>query len=172
MDNANSASHGAPPTPTVFISGSLSVRHLTDLVEQRLRVIADRKLPILIGDAPGVDAVVQRFLSVCGARDVTVFCGGLKPRHNIGEWPIAHVQANAAAGTRAWHSAKDREMSRLAGTGFVIWDGTSQGSYANIRRLCERGRPVVIWLQNDQRFLTLRSDADRTAFLTTFRGRP
>jgi len=156
-------------TPPIFISGSLSIRQLPACVMERLGVIVDKELPVVVGDAPGADAAVQRFLSDCGVRHVTIFCGGSTPRHNIGIWPVRQVRADAPAGTRAFHSAKDREMCRLAGVGFVIWDGISQGSRANIRRLCERGRHVVVYLRPAGRFVTLASDAERMAFLASGR---
>ena len=56
-------------------------------------------------------------------------------------------------------------MASLAGAGFVIWDGTSQGSRANIRRLCERRRYVVVYLHAQGRFITLATDTERTDFL-------
>jgi len=154
-------------TPPVFVSGSLSIRHLPLCVKERLCVIVDHELPVVIGDAPGADAAVQRFLADCGVHDVTIFCSGPTPRHNIGKWPIRQIQSDAARGTRASHMAKDRAMSSLAGTGFVISDGVSQGSHANIRCLCERGRYVDVYLASEGRFVTLSNDTERTAFLTS-----
>lgn len=163
------ASYIPSRTPPVFISGSLSIRQLPLLVKERLCVIVNHELPVVIGDAPGADAAVQRFFADCGVGHVTVFCGGPNPRHNIGKWPVRQVQTDAPSGTRAFHSAKDREMSRLAGTGFVIWDGASQGSRANIRHLCERGRCIDVFLRAGNRFAALSTDAERMAFLTSGR---
>lgn len=167
MHDKDLARSHSPRMPPVFISGSLSIRHLPACVTQRLLVIVDQELPVVIGDAHGVDAAVQRFLSDCGVRDVTVFCSGRSPRNNVGGWPVVSVRADASPGTRAFHSGKDREMSRLAGAGFVIWDGDSQGSLANIRRLCHRGRYIIIYFRPEGRFVTLSNDAARSDFLET-----
>lgn len=167
MHIADNTTDRSQRTPPIFISGSLSIRRLPDCVKERLCVIVDHALPVVIGDAHGVDAAVQRFLADCGVRHVTVFCSGSGPRHNIGEWPIRHIEADGPYGTRAWHTAKDREMSRLAGAGFVIWDGTSRGSRANIDRLCERGRYTVVFYRPENRFFTLSTDAERMAFLAS-----
>ncbi|BAV63154.1 hypothetical protein CA262_05705 [Sphingobium sp. GW456-12-10-14-TSB1] len=169
MHVANHASGSLSRTPPVFISGSLSIRHLPTVVKERLCAIVDQALPVVIGDARGADAAVQRFLADCGVRHVTVFCSDTSPRHNLGHWPVQHVRANAPSGTRAFHNAKDREMSGLAGAGFVIWDGSSQGSRANIRHLCERGRYIVVFLRAENRFAVLSSNAKRMAFLTSGR---
>lgn len=169
MTASDFATYHRVSMPPLFISGSLSIRQLPARVMKRLSVIIDKELPVVIGDAPGADAAVQRFFADCGVRHVTIFCGGSAPRHNIGIWRVQQVRADAPAGTRAFHSAKDREMCRLAGAGFVIWDGASQGSRANIRRLCERGRYVVVYRRPEDRFVTLVSDAERMAFLASGR---
>ena len=57
----------------------------------------------------------------------------------------------------------------VVGAGFVIWDGSSQGSRANIRHLCERGRYIVVFLRAENRFAVLSSNAKRMAFLTSGR---
>lgn len=169
MHAANHISYIPPRTPPVFISGSLSIRQLPLVVKERLCVIVDHELPVVIGDAPGADTAVQRFFADCGVRHLTVFCSGAIPRNNVGAWPVRQVRTNAPSGTRAFHSAKDREMSGLAGTGFVIWDGASQGSRANIRHLCERGRCIDVFLRAENRFAVLSNDAERMAFLTSGR---
>ena len=168
MHVANHASGSLSRTPPVFISGSLSIRHLPTVVKERLCAIVDQALPVVIGDARGADAAVQRFLADCGVRHVTVFCSDTSPRHNLGHWPVQHVRANAPSGTRAFHNAKDREMSLLAGAGLVIWDGTSKGSGFNIRRLSDRGCPVIIYLHPAGRFVQLSTDAERNAFFSRY----
>jgi len=158
--------------PSVFISGSISIRGpLPDPVIERLDAIIDRKMPVLIGDADGVDAAVQAHLDKRAAPNVTVFCSGAKPRLHIGGWPVRTVRAEASSRGREWHMAKDREMARLADTGFVIWDGKSPGSYANIERMSRRGCYVLVYLHRDQRFIPLRSEMGRYAFLGLHRPR-
>ncbi|WP_298673164.1 hypothetical protein [uncultured Sphingomonas sp.] len=169
MHTAQLAQPDNPPL-SVFISGSISIRQpLSTLVMDRLAGIVERSMPILIGDAPGVDAAVQSYLARQRYNHVTIFCGGGLPRHNIGGWPVRTVRADAPARTRAWHMAKDREMARLADTGFVIWDGSSRGSFANIERLCRRGCYVLIYLDREQRFVSLECDAVREVFLASHR---
>jgi hypothetical protein len=140
-------------------------------VLSRLDVIVERAIPILLGDAPGVDAAVQHYLADRKASRVTIYCGSSGPRHNVGGWPVVAIRSEASHGTRAWHSAKDQEMSRLARTGFVIWDGSSAGSLANIRRLCDRGCYVLVYLNAERRLLPLRFDSERAAFLASHASR-
>ena len=166
MPNADDSRPDRGRTPSVFISGSISIRSpLSSPVMERLDTILDRGMRVLIGDAPGVDAAVQTYLDMRSARDVTIFCGGTTPRHNVGGWPVRTIGADARPGTREWHMAKDREMTRLADIGFVIWDGVSRGSVANIDRLAKRGCYVLVYLHREDRFVSLRSNVDLDAFL-------
>lgn len=77
--------------PSVFISGSIAIRHLPGQVISRVMTIYDRGLPIVIGDARGADSAVQRLLFERGATDVTVFTADGFPRNNVGDWQVRNV---------------------------------------------------------------------------------
>lgn len=79
MTASDFATYHRVSMPPLFISGSLSIRQLPARVMKRLSVIIDKELPVVIGDAPGADAAVQRFFADCGVRHVTIFCGGSAP---------------------------------------------------------------------------------------------
>lgn len=159
-----SASAPAIAAP-VFVSGSRSITRLPLAVASRLGTILDRRMPVLIGDARGADAAVQRFLADQQAQDVTVYCAGPNPRTNLGKWETSVIPSDAPKRTAAYHAAKDRAMAEQAGSGLVIWDRRSRGSLANIHRLCARHCFVLIWVAPGETFLTLRSDGDREAFV-------
>ncbi|MET3438057.1 hypothetical protein [Sphingomonas sp. 1185] len=154
--------------PSVFISGSIAIRHLPTSVVERLLEVIDRRLPVLIGDARGVDTTVQRLLMNQQARDVTVFTAGGFPRNNLGEWPVRAIPGEGRAGTAGFHATKDRAMAAEAGAGLVIWDGRSRGSLANIHRLCKRACFVAVWLDAEARFENLNSEAKRAAFVAHY----
>jgi hypothetical protein len=154
-----------PSHAGVFVSGSLSIASLPKPVIERIDGILDRRLPILIGDARGADRAVQRFLSDRNIDDVSVYCSGDGPRNNVGEWSVRNIPSSRRKGTAAYHAPKDEVMARDASCGLVIWDGRSRGSLANIHRLAARGCFILIWLAPEERFLALRSDSDRNAFL-------
>lgn len=151
--------------PSVFISGSIAIRHLPGAVTGRIEAIFDRDLPVLIGDARGADTAVQRLLTERGAANVTVFTADGFPRNNVGDWPVRNVPGEGRSGTAAYHAAKDRAMAAEADTGLVIWDGKSRGSLANIHRLCARGCFVAVWMDGERRFENLNSDEAREAFV-------
>ena len=157
--------------PSVFISGSIAIRHLPGMVTERIEAILDRGLPILIGDARGADTAVQRLLRERGATNVTVFTADGFPRNNVGDWPARNVPGDGRKGTAAFHAAKDRAMAAEASTGLVIWDGKSRGSLANVHRLCARGCFVAVWMEHEGRFENLASDDARAAFVVRYPGR-
>ncbi|HUD92536.1 hypothetical protein [Sphingobium sp.] len=149
----------------VFISGSLSITALPRPVIERIGGIAERALPVLIGDARGVDRLVQRHLADRDIAAFTVYCSGETPRHNLGDWSVRHIASAGRKGTAAYHAPKDAAMARDAFSGLVIWDGRSRGSLANIHRLALRRCFILIWFEPEGRFITLRSDSDRSSFL-------
>ena len=140
---------------SVFIGGSLSIRELPKEVCQRLDRIIEQRLPVLIGDAPGADAAVQKYLNSKNFDHVRVFCSGRRPRNNIGGWPVESLKLDGQG--FAFHSAKDRVMAIRTRYGFMIWDRKSQGTLLNVYRLTGYGKACVVWLQPEQRFLTIRS---------------
>lgn len=162
--------HTQPRTdkPSVFISGSIAIRHLSGEVTSRVMTIFDRGLPVLIGDARGADSAVQRLLRDRCAENVTVFTADGVPRNNIGDWQVRSVPGEGRSGTAAFHAAKDRAMAAEADTDLVIWDGKSRGSLANIHRLCARGCFVAVWLEREGRFENLASDEARAAFVARY----
>ncbi|RYM10690.1 hypothetical protein [Sphingobium cupriresistens] len=158
--------HTLPSTsPAVFISGSLSITSLPAPVIARIEAILERRLPVLIGDARGADRTVQRFLCERNIDAVEVYCSGEGPRNNLGQWPTRNIPSSGPKGTGAYHTPKDKAMASYASCGFVIWDGRSRGSLANIHRLAARRCFILIWFGPEERFVTLRSDSDRDSFL-------
>jgi hypothetical protein len=54
-------------------------------------------------------------------------------------------------------------MAREADCGFVLWDGNSPGSLANIHEFLALRKPALAWLAPEQRFFTLRQSEDLAA---------
>jgi adenine-specific DNA-methyltransferase len=112
---------------TIFISGSRSIKALPSEARDNLdRYIRDGN-PILVGDAPGVDALVQRYLFDRSYQDVKVCHIGNAPRNNLG---FGTIQVH---GTK--QIDKDAFMAGQADRGLAIWDGRSPGTKTNIARL-------------------------------------
>lgn len=110
----------------VVISGSRSISFLSEDVIKSLDKIIDLNFQVLIGDAPGVDSCVQKYLKSKDYKLVTVHYAYQKPRNNAG---FCTVKVNGN------YTARDKFMCSQADFGLAIWDGFSKGTAENIKRV-------------------------------------
>lgn len=146
---------------TVFIGGSRRISRLSSDVRDRLDNMVAHNLQILIGDADGADRAVQQYLSNCHYENVQVFCMKGDCRNNVGVWPIVEVSAPKGVKGAEFYSLKDQEMTLKASVGLMLWDGKSAGTLANIVRLLELQKPVLVYQAKLHELRTIR-------LLTTF----
>jgi len=151
----------------VFIGGSRSVTRLTAQVRQRLDQIIEKTIHVLVGDANGADKAVQRYLFDRGYDRVEVFCVAGICRNNVGGWKTRVVSPPHHGSKRDYYTARDAEMTSEGSVGFMLWDGESKGTLANLYRLIKQQKKVVVYLQPRKRFFTLRSECDLEEFLTS-----
>ncbi len=118
---------------SVVISGSRSIKSLSSEAIQRINNIMELGFEILVGDAYGVDAQVQRYLKSRNYPHVTVYHTGYRPRNNAGFMCVK------VAGS---YTQRDEFMCDSADYGLAIWDGSSPGTKRNIERLGKRTRIV------------------------------
>ena len=105
-------------------------------------------VPIVIGDADGVDTEIQRYLSSSGYDDVTVYYSGDKPRNLINPgWQTQYVDASSfELDTPDYHAQKDIAMCQVATEGlFIICDEGSKATRRNLHRLLAESKPVQIF---------------------------
>lgn len=144
---------------TVFIAGSMTIKRLHPLFTERLANIVSSKLDVVVGDADGADTSIQKALLERNAQAVTVYCSGLKPRNNVGNWPVQNVLADAEPGTRLFFTAKDLEMAKAADYGLMMWDAKSTGTLSNVLELLQGNKKCVVFVNKAKAFLTV-SDVD------------
>jgi hypothetical protein len=144
----------------VFIGGSRKISKLSSEVSPRLDDIIDKHLPIVIGDAPGVDKSVQQYLDQKGYREVEVFCSGTRCRNNVGNWPTRQVAVNSSRRDFDFYATKDLRMADEASSGLMIWDGESAGTLMNVLRLIRQNKKVAIFEAPERRFLELATEAE------------
>lgn len=144
----------------VFIGGSRRLTRLNAAIKQRLDRIAENGFPILIGDANGADKAVQQYMKNRCYKRVEVFCTNGVCRNNLGDWPIRKVKAARNAKGFEFYAVKDRLMAEECSVGFMLWDGRSKGTQANILRLLNSGKKVLVYVAPPRRFVTLRSKHD------------
>lgn len=150
----------ATGTTTVFIAGSITIRHLPDEVQVRIMNILSLGYDIVVGDAYGADSAIQQFLADHGATAVTVYCSGDQPRNNVGDWPVHPVTTYHAKRSRAWFTAKDVAMAQAADLGLMVWDGTSTGTLSNVIELLARKRNSLVFMSTDRQFHRILSVGD------------
>jgi hypothetical protein len=141
------------------------VSRLDDQVRGRLDEIIRKQLPVIIGDANGIDKAVQDYFRQRAYEQVEVFCTEGRCRNNMGNWKVRPVPA--PAGRRhdfEYYAAKDRLMADEGSIGFMLWDGKSRGTLANVLRLIEQGKKVVVYLAAVKQFTTLRNMDDWDQF--------
>ncbi len=150
----------------VFIGGSRHVTRLNADVRRRLDRIIEKRLPVLIGDANGADRAVQRYLQSRGYDNVEVFCMEGICRNNLGNWTTRVVAPPKGAKGFQYYALKDEQMTSESSVGFMLWDGRSRGTRANISRLVEQQKKVVVYIAPARQFATLRNKGDWEIFLS------
>ena len=149
----------------VFIGGSRRVSRLDEQVKGRLDEIIRKHLPVIIGDAKGADRAVQDYFRQRAYEQVEVFCTEGRCRNNAGNWKIRPVPAPAGRKRDfEYYAAKDHVMADQSSIGFMLWDGKSRGTLANVLRLIEQGKKVVVYLASSKQFTTLRNMSDWDQF--------
>ena len=139
----------------VFISGSISIKALPDKVIESINKIEQQKFAILVGDAKGIDTLIQKKsendhydnVSICSIYEV--------PRNLLSNtFKICQVECDSSIKSeRKRQTFKDSYMTRNSDYSLVVWDGKSKGSYANIVRSLESGQAIKIYLDTEARFL-------------------
>jgi hypothetical protein len=144
---------------TVFIAGSMAIKHLDYKVQERLMNIITLGHDIVVGDADGVDTSIQQFLWEEHVERVTVFCTGDKARNNVGNWPLQQVSTYHKPGSRAFFTVKDVAMAEAADSGLMIWDSKSTGTLTNVCELLSRKKNSLVFVNKDKAFQVVK-DAD------------
>jgi adenine-specific DNA-methyltransferase len=151
----------------VFVGGSRRISRLNDDVRKRIDRIVEQELPILVGDASGIDKAVQRYLHSKTYRRVEVYCAELQCRNNIGAWPVRNIPVTGKRRDRRFYSTKDRAMADESSFGLMIWDGESLGTLMNVFRMCARSKPTVVYVSCDNSFIEVRDREDFDQLLRT-----
>lgn len=152
---------------TVFIAGSIAISKLHDKVKARIENIVASNLDIVVGDADGADTSIQECLRAFGAKRVTVYCSGDRPRNNLAEWSVNNIYPKAPPKSRAFFTAKDLEMAHASDYGLMVWDSKSTGTLSNVIELIKENKKSVVFINKQQEFVTV-SDVNGLKHLTTF----
>jgi hypothetical protein len=138
----------------VFISGSISIKKLPICVEESIKKIIDSKLKILVGDADGIDTMVQNHCKKLNYNFVTVYSIYKSPRYKVEGFCNKYIVAQSdSKKERELQQEKDKAMTLDSEYSFIIWDGKSKGSYHNILRAIDNEKKIKLYLSNENKFL-------------------
>lgn len=140
---------------TVFIAGSMNIKHLDPKVKERIDNIVASEFEVAVGDADGADTSIQQYLVSLGRSKTTVYCSGSKPRNNIGEWVVRVVETKHTEGSRSFFTAKDLVMAEVADFGLMIWDTKSTGTLSNVIELLARKKKSIVFVNKEKSFKTV-----------------
>lgn len=141
---------------SVFISGSISIKSLPSEVIKSFDKIITQNIEVFVGDADGVDTLTQNYFASKNYINLTVCTIYGDPRNSASHL-FAIKQVNYAQnikGEREKQSSKDSYMTANTEYSFVVWDGKSKGSYANIQRALEQSKKLKIYYTKLDRCLT------------------
>lgn len=128
----------------VFISGSISIKNMPSSALTELNKIIDIGHEILVGDARGVDYMVQKLLSEKSYRSVVVYHTGYVARHNVSNWVTKSIFAKNNEKGRALHTLKDEAMAQDADFGLMVWDGKSKGTFNNMLEMKRLNKSFIV----------------------------
>jgi len=137
----------------VFISGSMSIKKLDDLLIGSLNKIIFKNIQVLVGDANGVDKIVQEYFFSQDYFNVIVYSIFNNPRNLLSnKFKIKKIKVYNLQG-RIAQEKKDESMTMDSDYSFVIWDGKSKGSFNNILRALKNNKKLKVYYQKEKRFL-------------------
>lgn len=140
---------------TVFISGSISIKKLPQEVINSIEKIIENKIHILVGDADGIDTLIQNFCLSENYANLTVYSISAIPRYKASDtFNFKHIFPDESIKKeRVRQQEKDKAMTLDSEFTFVIWDGKSKGSYANLLRALENNKKIKVYNNINKRFL-------------------
>lgn len=142
---------------TVFIAGSINIKHLDPKVKERINNIVASEFDVVVGDAGGADTSIQEYLLSLSLSKTTIYCSGANPRNNLGKWPARSVATKHAEGARAFFTAKDIVMAEAADYGLMIWDAKSTGTLSNVIELLSRKKKTLVFVNKEKSFKVVAS---------------
>ena len=129
----------------IFIGGSISIKQLDSKVKIKLDKLIKENAEILVGDAYGVDSLIQKYCLEKGYKNVTIYTCNYQPRNNWGNFKTKRIFPAQGVFGREFYTQKDIAMSYDCDCAFMIWDGYSKGTLNNIIRLSELNKTVDVY---------------------------
>ncbi len=139
----------------VFISGSINLNILPKIVEKSLQTIQEKSIKVLVGDAKGIDTLIQDYFSKNTYFNLDIYSIYEIPRNkNNNNFNTILIEVDMdIKSERKKQEKKDECMSLNSDYSFVVWDGKSKGSFNNIQRALENDKLLKVYYTKDNRLL-------------------
>ena len=141
----------------VFISGSSKTedessshyrKELPKEVKSSINSYIRNNIHINVGDAPGIDRQVQKYLKDKNYKNVTVYGPGKSVRHlEDSDWQTKTVNDPFhKEGSKEWLAKKDIEMAKDSSEGLaIVIDTGASATRNNVSRLMSEGKNVKVY---------------------------
>ena len=135
---------------TVFMSGKVQVDgeildDIPDGVKREIDKIVKSNAKIIVGDAPGADTAIQKYLDNLDYKNVKVYTADPEVRNNVGKWEVEKIGADGLTDDRDIRLQKDIAMTKAATRALAISpddDRPDSAMSKNIDRLNKQSTPV------------------------------
>lgn len=145
----------------IFISGSISIKNLDEKIKQSLMNIQNKNYNVLVGDAEGIDKLIQDFFSRNYYFNLIVYhIYNIRNLQND-KFQTRRVKVdkeleNKKNNERQKQTCKDKQMAMDCDMLYCIWDGKSNGTYNNMCEAIKLGKAVKLYLADtkEERFFS------------------
>lgn len=146
----------------VFVSGTSKMqdpesvyyrKELPKEIRDELDNHVENNHTILVGDAPGVDSMVQDYLASKKHKNVEIYVSGSNVRKNADSsgklgWKVHHINTkDFIEGSKEWHAVKDKAMNKSASYGLavILENGGAGATRKNIIRFIDDKKDAKIF---------------------------
>jgi hypothetical protein len=137
----------------IVLGGSRKLEFIPEIVTDELLLMMRESSSFLIGDAPGIDSIFQKFMAGAKYENVEIFSSAGYVRNNFGKWPEQQIETPLKSKSNALHAFKDREMCKRADLGIMVWDQESAGTLSNSLDLLDQEKTCFIYDAVEQEFI-------------------
>ena len=149
---------------TIFLGGSKIINSLTPAMKEKIVEFMNIGHNIIIGDSMGADKEMQKVLEENNYKKVTVYYSGDRPRVNLGNWKTKHISSNKFMSDYERQKLKDNQMAKDCDYGYMLLQGLTKGTIANINKLLELNKTCYVRMCNksgcDNRNITIEKGKD------------
>ena len=133
---------------TIFLGGSKIITRLDDRTKEDLIDYMNLGHNIVVGDCMGADFQMQKLFAENGYPFVTVYYSGDRPRFNLGNWKTKHVSSNKYLSDYERQKLKDNQMVLDSDFGYMLLQGQTKGTMANVHKLLEENKPCYVMMHD------------------------